>query len=412
MILNRRNFRASAFVLATLLVVLLIELFAYKGSAEIPVNTCTQDDQELPAVAKAKNGNFVVVWQSWEQDGSETGIIGRLFDPNGLPLTREFVVNSDTDDYQRNAAVAMKKDGSFVVAWESYCLTWGRNGSSAFYTEICARRFDKNGSPLGEEFLVNTTFEGYQRKPDIGIDAKGNFVVVWQSWDQDGSTEGVYAQRFNAQGKALGGEFQVNTTTQGYQDDAAVAMDRSGNFLIAWDGPGGIYARRYDNKGKASGPEVQVNKYNKGFTWYPAAAADYNGNFIVIWQSDKQDGDSFGVYARRLNSKGQVAGPEFRINKYTKSLQTRPSIAIDAAGNFVVVWQSYQQDGDDYGIFFRAFNKSGKALGSDVRVNLTTSNAQECPKIAIDDAGNFVVAWQDNGQDGSQEGVYARVFKK
>jgi hypothetical protein len=409
----RGRLRTSGLFFSSLFFFLLIEAFAYKGSAEIAVNTFTQGNQENPAIAKAgQNGNFVVVWQSPDQDGSKGGIIGRLFDAAGLPLSAEFVVNSYTPDYQRNPAVAMKDDGSFVVVWESYCLTLGRDGSNAFFTEICARRFDKKGDPLGAEFRVNVYVVGYQRNPEIGIDAKGNFVVVWQSWDQDGAEEGVYARRFNAQGKPLGGEIQVNQTTQGYQDYPTVAVDRSGNFLVAWNGPKGIYVRRYAKTGKASGPELRINQYAKGFTWYPAAAADCSGNFIVAWQSDGQDGSSWGITARRLNSKGQPAGPEFRVNKTASSLQTHPWVATDAAGNFIFVWQSLEQDGDRYGIFYRAFNKAGKPLGPDVRVNLYTADDQEFPKVAADGAGNFVAAWQDDTQDGSGRGVFARVFKK
>ena len=42
-------------------------------------------------------------------------------------------------------------------------------------------------------------------------------MVVWNSQDQDGSDIGVFGQRFNADGEAVGDEFQVNTTTDNRQ---------------------------------------------------------------------------------------------------------------------------------------------------------------------------------------------------
>ena len=44
---------------------------------------------------------------------------------------------------------------------------------------------------------------------------------------------------------------------------------------------------------------------------------------------------------------------EFRVNTYTTGGQSRPSAAMDAGGNFVIVWQSYGQDGSNLGNFGR-----------------------------------------------------------
>jgi hypothetical protein len=86
----------------------------------------------------------------------------------------------------------------------------------------------------GSEFQVNTFTVGDQDNVAIARDAAGNFVVVWESTDQDGDQDGIYAQRFDSSGNRLGNEFQVNTFTRGNQSDPAVAMDATGNFIIAW----------------------------------------------------------------------------------------------------------------------------------------------------------------------------------
>lgn len=74
-------------------------------------------------------------------------------------------------------------------------------------------------------------------------------MVAWASKNQDGSGLGVYAQLYDAAGKASGTEFKVNTTTAGDQSQPAVAALTSGNFVAAWtsanDGSGqGIYSQR------------------------------------------------------------------------------------------------------------------------------------------------------------------------
>src|SRR6185436_20129943 len=42
---------------------------------------------------------------------------------------------------------------------------------------------------------------------------------------------------------------------------------------------------------------------------------------------------------RAAAAQGEPVGPEFRVNTYTTYYQSAPSIAADASGNFVVVWQ-------------------------------------------------------------------------
>ncbi len=51
-------------------------------------------------------------------------------------------------------------------------------------------------SPAGPEFQVNTFTTSYQFGPSVSSDGAGNFVVVWASRNQDGSTLGVFAHRF------------------------------------------------------------------------------------------------------------------------------------------------------------------------------------------------------------------------
>jgi len=52
------------------------------------------------------------------------------------------------------------------------------------------------GNPVGPEFRVNTCATGHQRYPAVASDASGNFVVVWDSLGQDGSSHGVFGEGF------------------------------------------------------------------------------------------------------------------------------------------------------------------------------------------------------------------------
>jgi hypothetical protein len=79
-------------------------------------------------------------------------------------------------------------------------------------------------------------------------------------------------------------------------------------------------------------------------------AADEHGNFVVVWESYGQDGDFGGIFGQRLDMLG-LQGSEFRVNSYTTSFQNAPAIAQSPDGDFVVAWHSYDQDGTGYGVF-------------------------------------------------------------
>ena len=64
-----------------------------------------------------------------------------------------------------------------------------------------AQLYDSAGAAVGSEFLVNSTTTGNQAYPAAAMDADGDFVIAWQSDGQDGSSYGVYAQRYTASGE-------------------------------------------------------------------------------------------------------------------------------------------------------------------------------------------------------------------
>src|SRR5699024_3444441 len=80
-------------------------------------------------------------------------------------------------------------------------------------------------------------------------------------------------------------------------------------------------------------------------------------------------------------ARGQVpVTGAFLVNEWTTLAQHSPVVAADAAGNFVVAWDSSHQDGDQGGIFARRFLPSGVPLGiTEFRVNAYTTAYQQVP---------------------------------
>jgi hypothetical protein len=149
--------------------------------------------------------------------------------------------------------VAMSPSGAFVTVWHNQDI----NASSD--DGVYAQRYDAAGVRQGAEFRVNTYTQGNQQFPSVAMDGSGNFVVAWDSAGQDGSGEGSYAQRYNAAGVAQGSEFRLNSTTTGDQYGPLVVMAGAGNFVAVWETGTNLIAQRFDAAGAKVGGEFQIN---------------------------------------------------------------------------------------------------------------------------------------------------------
>jgi hypothetical protein len=325
-----------------------------KVGGEFQINTFTTDVQRDPSVAVDADGDAIVVWISYDQDGSNYGVYGQRFNAAGAKVGGEFQVNTTTSNQQRDPSVAVDANGDALVAWSSF----GQDGSG---WGIFGQRFNSAGAKVGGEFQINTFTTSQQRYPSVAIDVSGNTFIAWQSFSQDGGGYGIYGQRFNSAGAKVGGEFQINTYTTNGQSFPSVAVDADGDALVVWhsvgqDGSGdGIYGQRFNSAGAKVGGEFQINTYTTGNQRSASVAMDADGDAFVVWNSYNQDGSAEGVYGQRFNSAGAKVGGEFQINTYATGNQRSASVAVDSDGDAFVVWQSDGQDGSSWGIFGQRF---------------------------------------------------------
>jgi hypothetical protein len=189
----------------------------------------------------------------------------------------------------------------------------------------------------------------------------------------------------------------------------------SADLLQLWpdptDGAATINGQVLDNSGRAASSLVILSPTTKQFfRKHPRVAADTEGGFFSVWESEYQDGSLWGVFGRKLDGQGQPLGAEFQVNTHSDGDQAEPAVGTSAAGNAVVVWTSFDQDGDQGGIYGQLFDGSGSADGFEFRVNTTTTGHQGSPLVGMSDDGGFVVTWESEGQDGDGLGIYAQRY--
>ena len=362
---------------------------------EFLVNSTTADSQGLADLAVAPDGSYVVVWQSYNQDGGDMGIYLQRFAADGTALGSETLVNTTTANWQQNPAIAMDSSGNFVVVWDSY------PGQDGAWYGVYGQRFNASGTKVGGEFLVNTTTGSDQRAPDVAMDAGGGFVVVWEG-NGTGDTYGVFVQRFDAAGVKQGSETLINTSTTGQQKQASIAIDGSGKFVVAWYNANDqqVYARRYDAAGTPLSSEFVVNTTSAGIQWHPSVGMNATGQFVIAWRDEVGK----NIFAQRYDAAGSAQGGEFQVNIDVDN-ESDPQVAVYSDGGFAISFT--RTVGTNSDVYVRRYDSNGNTVGAEVRVNATTASNQMNDSIAMLPSGDFLVAWQGYSP-GDTSGILTR----
>jgi hypothetical protein len=320
----------------------------------IHINQLTAGDQEQPRAAILGNGGKMVVWQGGKQGFQH--IYARFLTSSNTFIGNDVMINSVTNKYQVNPAVAALADGYAAVVWGSFGQD-NADGLQGVYLQIV--------SPTGQAQLaggdaqVNQYTAFNQRSPAVAAFSNGNFIVTWISEQQrfsatvgaDGTLASgynsvdVYARQFNSNGVPLGNEFLVNTSTN-ICANPAVATASDGSYIITWaqkdllnkNNSWDVFARSFN--GITGGTAQYVNTQLYGDQYAPKISS-LGTQYLVVWTSMGQDGSREGVFGQFLNPDASHAGGEFRVNTTILNQQIQPVVASDGVGRFLAVWSSY-----------------------------------------------------------------------
>ncbi|MBD0865026.1 MAG: hypothetical protein GDA36_05155, partial [Rhodobacteraceae bacterium] len=345
------------------------------------------------------DGGFVVTWVSNKvynnHSTSFRHIYGQRYDADGNMMGDEFRVSAHLKE-EWDPSITALSDGGFVVTWES-------DDPDARYSSsdsVFGQRYDAQGKAVGNEFQVNTYSKGNQRDSSVVALSDGGFVVTWRSHDQDGSGTGIFGQRYDAQGKAVGGEFQVNTYSNGNQLTASAVALSDGGYVVVWDSRE-ITGQRYDAQGKAVGSEFQVNTYTVRAVENPSVAALSDGGYVVAWNNIKYtvDGEqnrvrNYDIYARRYDAQGNAVGGDFKVNTPTpEGKKARASVTALSDGGFVVTWH-FKSDA----ILGQRYDAQGNAVGREFKIDTGHEGAAYvlAYSVAALSDGGFVVSFNDS----------------
>ncbi len=342
-------------------------------------------------------GDFVLGWQRQLKGARVTysqynwGIYSQYFDASGTPRGNIFKVTTDDESRMcRHPVISAHAGRNFVIAWQD-----GRDGNYDIY----AQRYQANGKAVGDNFLVNDDVNSsHQIAPSIGKDIAGNFVISWQ--DTRNGHPDIYGQRYNFKGTKLGANFRINDDEENNnQKNSAICVQASGKYLVVWaderNSNSDIYAQLFNPSGSAQGDNFQINDdVGSSNQQNPSIVVDYKGNYIITWEDERNE--NYDIYAQRYNSNGITFGTNFKVNDVEDvSNQSNPSIDVNFTGDFTIVWQDERNGDSD--IYAQQFYSNGTELGVNFRVNDDQGgNQQYYPSITMDKNGTSFIVWQDD----------------
>ncbi|MDO6962437.1 calcium-binding protein [Rhizobium alvei] len=335
---------------------------SYTATNEDTVNTFLTGSQSGIAPIVLANGGWIQVWRSsGNPDESGTGIYMQRFNADGEAIGGERHVNTTTTGSQLFQEATALANGGWVIGWTS------SSGADPLDDGVYVQRYNANGVAVGGEVLVNTSTEGSQSLNDVTTLADGSWIVSWESENGDSDGQSVMMQRFAANGSRIGGEVQINSTETGDQTEARITALENGGWVANWG----------------------VLEPTSGFTSIELMQQIYDAN-------------------------GNKVGSETQVNGTFEGTETHlRDVTLIGSNRFLVTWVARDVDGDteasqDYGIYQQLYKTNGVAIGDETRVNTTTEGFQANSATAALSDGGWLTVWQSS--DGSRSGVFAQRF--
>lgn len=304
-------------------------------------------------------------------DGSRWAALAALLAASvvAVPARADFGAPVNLSKPNESAAypqIGMDADGNAVIVWQNF-----NNG------EVQARRRTATGA-----FSAVQTIIGGQI-PQIAVDAQGNAVIVWFRFD--GANTRIQARRRSAAG-ALSA-VQTLSAAGRSADSQQVAIDADGDAVIAWRRWDGlnwrIQARRRAATG-VLGPIETLSGPGQDAT-EPQVAVDASGDAVIVWY--RSDGTNQRIQARALSAAG-VLGPLQTLSQAGQNA-LNPQVAVSAGGKAVIVWQRFVEG--HWRIQARTRSPGGGL--SAIQTLSADSGSASDPQVGLDANGNAVIVW-------------------
>ena len=389
---------------------------------DFPVSDVTSTAVYRPALTSAPNGSYAVTWGD-ERFGNTNrasgagNIFGRIIGSNGVPMTANFRVDDVvantyyTDYWVFFSSPLFLPSGQLVVVWHVNGISGptGIQSNDVYYTAFNGT----TGVRLGAGVQLNkvgTSTGGHATRPSVAFRPPSTFLAVYE-YSKNGNNIGGTVVDINS-GAQLGDAFEMSDNAFNNRIYPRVASN--GNFTVCvWtdartDSKGDIWSERIVG-GTLASSNVKVNDDPAGgYNEYASVAMDAQGNYVVVW-IDTRSNAGGDLYAQRFDAQGNKIRSNFKLTKSNSNLwEYPPGIAMKSDGSFVVTWaDDVTQTGNNFTVKARFFSSSDQPLSDIVQVT-TAPSAQ--PDVKIGATGAVIYAWNDGRENVNLGRVYSKIY--
>ncbi len=339
-------------------------------------------------------------------------------------LIDDFPVNDVENNSQGvwRPRIAAAPDGSFSVLWQDYNDRPGVHSNTNARSHIAVQRYSESGQPLEGMHFFRPESEppaiwlfDYLENAEANYLSDGTLVLLFQhsgrlsiGGDDIGSAEATISA-INSDGEKIklsdfgeNVQFPIIFSSSRHQDNPRFDIAPDDAIAVIVDEASynsdfrNIALRTFDVL-----LDVLVEReipHDDGVGIAPHVFADVaagGSHNAVVWQ----DGRYSGMWSVSVQfySGNERLGDNYRVNDTVPGTAAAlvPSIAMNDAGQSVVVWADTRSGPQ---IFGQLFDAAGNPVGENFQISATAAGGDiySRPEVAMRNDGSFMVVWTDS----------------
>jgi len=344
-----------------------------------------------PVVAVDHTGDVLVAWHGRVDSSSHSGIWACRY--SSTEYWSEPAALSSTSSDAVDQRIAVNNDGLATLVWVQ------ATSPSSIQSYHCSPL--DGFTSLPDPVSLGT---GDVMTPSVAMDLYGDAIAAWLQ--SDGSHYHVWVCRYTPI-SGWGSRIQLDSNLTEEARNPVVAMDPSGNAVVAWQqstnldlGPYSVKACLY---GVGSGWS-DVQDLHPGFDARNPAVAMSSAGARVFWDS-ASDATSHVQICTRGYTKSQGWSDAHPLSGPTVNSHFAAA-AMDAAGNCIVTWGQAVRDASYAVMATRYSTSSGWATPASFEHGLSHTSL---PVISMNPSGTAAIAWSQ--LDESSSNIYAVRYR-
>jgi hypothetical protein len=347
---------------------------------------------ESPELSVDGAGNACAVWEEEQEDGRFVVRAARFDAAAGRWSSPVTISNaSGPTSHYGMPAVALSQKGNIIVAWKQY---YGGDATKATIDTAYYDTVSQQWTPA-HSLQSSTTDTNF---PIAAIDARGNAMVLWSQAVAKPGVLTTHAARYDAAAKTWSGNTMIAANDIDSSYVLAFGFDPAGNAIGIWIGD-----YRFDAKLSTARYNAASNSWGKaevlrtGDIGPHQIAIDPAGNALLVWSEFNQALGTFAIESRRYQSATGTwsALPSPALSADINFSSNMP-LVVDPAGNALTAWVSYW--GTSYTMYATRFNVWTGKWDTPVIV-ATDASAMREPALTVDQSGQAMLQWPQHAGD-------------